>query len=85
VHQIVQALYELKIQSVLIEGGAALLQSFIDEGYWDEARVITNAALHVPAGLAAPALSGASLAGSEKMMSDRIDHYVRTGNILHDR
>ena len=85
VHQIAQALYQLKIQSVLVEGGAALLQSFIDEGYWDEARVITNSVLHVSSGLGAPVLREARLEGSEKMMSDRIDHYVRTGNILHDR
>ncbi len=40
--QIVASLFEMKIQSVLVEGGAKLLQSFIDEGFWDEARVITN-------------------------------------------
>jgi diaminohydroxyphosphoribosylaminopyrimidine deaminase/5-amino-6-(5-phosphoribosylamino)uracil reductase len=51
-------LYQLKIQSVLVEGGARLLQSFIDEGYWDEARVITNNELELPGGLAAPVLSG---------------------------
>jgi diaminohydroxyphosphoribosylaminopyrimidine deaminase/5-amino-6-(5-phosphoribosylamino)uracil reductase len=28
------------IQSVMIEGGHMLLQSFIDEGLWDEARVL---------------------------------------------
>jgi diaminohydroxyphosphoribosylaminopyrimidine deaminase/5-amino-6-(5-phosphoribosylamino)uracil reductase len=58
VHQICQALYQLKIQSVLVEGGARLLQSFIDEGYWDEARVITNNELELPGGLPAPVLSG---------------------------
>ena len=36
------ALYHLNIQSVLIEGGAKLLQAFIDERKWDEARVIIN-------------------------------------------
>ncbi|RYZ32079.1 MAG: RibD family protein, partial [Sphingobacteriales bacterium] len=40
--QLLEALYELGIQSVLVEGGAKLLQSFIDHGAWDEARVITN-------------------------------------------
>ncbi|HYE56842.1 MAG TPA: bifunctional diaminohydroxyphosphoribosylaminopyrimidine deaminase/5-amino-6-(5-phosphoribosylamino)uracil reductase RibD, partial [Chitinophagaceae bacterium] len=30
VHQVVHALYHLRIQSVLVEGGARLLQSFID-------------------------------------------------------
>lgn len=32
-------LYEEKIQSVIIEGGAQTLQDFIDVGLWDEARV----------------------------------------------
>src|SRR2546430_4071421 len=48
------ALYNLHIQSVLVEGGARLLQSFFDAGVWDEARVITNHALHQPTGLPAP-------------------------------
>ena len=42
IQQLMLALYQLKIQSVLVEGGAILLQSFIDEGMWDEARVITG-------------------------------------------
>ncbi|MET0391629.1 MAG: bifunctional diaminohydroxyphosphoribosylaminopyrimidine deaminase/5-amino-6-(5-phosphoribosylamino)uracil reductase RibD [Chitinophagaceae bacterium] len=54
VHQVLQALYELKIQSVLVEGGARLLQSFIDEGMWDEARVITGHKTGPAGGLAAP-------------------------------
>ena len=39
------------ILSVMIEGGAKLIQSFIDEGLWDEARVITNTTLTVPQGV----------------------------------
>ena len=42
VHQVLNGLYQMKILSVMIEGGARLIQSFIDEGMWDEARVITN-------------------------------------------
>ena len=42
VKQILDALYKLNIQSVLVEGGAKLLQSFIDAEKWDEARMITN-------------------------------------------
>lgn len=33
-------LYERQLQSVLVEGGSRLLQSFIDSGLWDEARII---------------------------------------------
>ena len=37
--QILDVLYKNNIHSVLIEGGRATLQRFIDENYWDEARV----------------------------------------------
>ncbi|MFC2116518.1 bifunctional diaminohydroxyphosphoribosylaminopyrimidine deaminase/5-amino-6-(5-phosphoribosylamino)uracil reductase RibD [Bacteroidota bacterium] len=35
-------LYNQEKQSLLVEGGAALLKSFIEEGLWDEARVFTG-------------------------------------------
>ncbi len=41
--QLLDALYQLKLQSVIVEGGARLLQSFIDANAWDEARVIVSA------------------------------------------
>ncbi len=34
--QVCDALYEQKIQSLLVEGGSALLRSFIQAGLWDE-------------------------------------------------
>lgn len=34
--QIMNDLYERNIQSILVEGGRKLLQSFIDDGLWDE-------------------------------------------------
>lgn len=37
--QLLETLYKKNIQSVIIEGGTMLLQSFIDENLWDEARV----------------------------------------------
>ena len=77
VHQVVIALTALNIQSVLVEGGAKLLQSFIDEGYWDEARVITNNDLEIPGGLAAPVLRDGKLSGRETLGSDSIRHYKR--------
>ena len=40
---ILNALYKLNIISVLIEGGAQTLQSFIDAELWDEAAIITGA------------------------------------------
>lgn len=73
--QVVQALYQLKLQSVLVEGGPRLLQSFIDAGYWDELRVITNDSLVVGAGLPAPELPHAFLKTTEQWLTDRIQTY----------
>lgn len=78
VHQIVDALYHLNIQSVLIEGGAALLQSFIDEDIWDEARIITNNELQLNAGVKAPELNKSVITSTENMLSDTIAYYSNT-------
>ena len=42
INNILKELYKQKIQSVIIEGGAKTLQSFIDENIWDEARIFTT-------------------------------------------
>jgi diaminohydroxyphosphoribosylaminopyrimidine deaminase/5-amino-6-(5-phosphoribosylamino)uracil reductase len=76
VQKIAVALYRLKIQSVLVEGGARLLQSFIDEGCWDEARVITNNELEIPGGLSSPVLGDAVLRSRETLFSDTIRYYT---------
>ena len=78
VHQVLNALYQLKIQSVLVEGGAALLQSFIDEGVWDEARIITNESLSVANGLPAPRIREAQIRQVEDIATDRIRYYTHT-------
>ncbi|HXD92656.1 MAG TPA: bifunctional diaminohydroxyphosphoribosylaminopyrimidine deaminase/5-amino-6-(5-phosphoribosylamino)uracil reductase RibD [Bacteroidia bacterium] len=40
--QILNYLYDKKVTSVIIEGGRHTLQSFIDRGLWDEARIFTG-------------------------------------------
>jgi len=50
-------LYIQDIQSVIIEGGAATLQSFIDAGLWDEARVFTGTKTLIK-GIESPVLKG---------------------------
>lgn len=37
--QIMKTLYQHKVQSLLVEGGSTLLQSFIDSNTWDEAYI----------------------------------------------
>jgi diaminohydroxyphosphoribosylaminopyrimidine deaminase/5-amino-6-(5-phosphoribosylamino)uracil reductase len=39
---ILQRLYEMNIQSVLVEGGKETLQRFLDMNLWDEARVLVG-------------------------------------------
>ena len=75
VHQMLNALYRLDIQSVLIEGGAQLLQSFIDEGMWDEARVIANEELIIGNGLAAPVLKKHHVMSSQIISTDTVRIY----------
>ncbi len=57
---ILSDLYHRGIQHLLVEGGATLLQSFIDEGRWDEARVET-APVRLGSGVAAPCIGEARL------------------------
>lgn len=52
--QMLQSLYKNNIQSLLIEGGAKTLQSFIDPGLWDEARMVTNQKMIIEDGIPAP-------------------------------
>ena len=54
--EILNVLCEENIQSVIIEGGKATLQQFIDTNLWDEARVLT-AKSYFEKGLQAPHLS----------------------------
>ena len=75
VHQMLNALYRMNIQSLMVEGGAQLLQSFFDEGIWDEARVITNEQLIVNSGLPAPILKDHKLTGTENIATDTIRTY----------
>jgi len=75
--QILSALHETKILSVMVEGGAKLLQSFIDTGIWDEARVITNEQLTIGNGLNAPVLKNKELIKVERISTDIISFYRR--------
>jgi len=77
VHQMLNGLYHLGIQSILVEGGAQLLQSFIDEDLWDEARVITNEKLIVGEGLPAPRIKNFETISTQSFLSDVIRIHQR--------
>ena len=75
------ALNQLNIQSLLVEGGARLLQSFIDEGLWDETRVITGSAnynLSQRKSLHAPVLFNAIKTSETNLINDRIEIFKKS-------
>ena len=74
--EMMKALYEMQVQSVIVEGGSTLLQSFIDAGLWDEARVITNKQLVISNGIDAPILKNAGICQEEQLLWDTITYYV---------
>jgi diaminohydroxyphosphoribosylaminopyrimidine deaminase/5-amino-6-(5-phosphoribosylamino)uracil reductase len=73
--QILSVLYNMQIQSVLVEGGTKLLESFIDGGLWDEARVINNSNLVIDEGLNAPVLRSNHLITTQKLKNDIIEFH----------
>lgn len=70
--QIMDNLHKLEIQSVIIEGGEILLNSFIDEGLWDEARVFIGNRVFGD-GVKAPIFN---LSGAEKQYIEDTELYI---------
>lgn len=76
VEGILKRLYEDGIQTVLVEGGAELLQSFINSGEWDECYV-EKGDLTLCGRVKAPVLSNAALKGVNTDFGQRIEEYVK--------
>ena len=68
--EILADLDKRNIQSVFVEGGAALLSSFIKKGLWDEARVFICPVKFMN-GIKAPAVNNL-LVQDERLMADRL-------------
>ena len=69
-------LYADNVQSLIVEGGAKTLQSFLDSSLWDELRVETNLSLTVPKGTPAPLIPpNAKVIGKETYGDNIITHY----------
>ena len=74
--QAMKLLYKNGILSVLIEGGAQLLNSFIDLGLWDESRIIINNSLKISEGVAAPVLHSEKPYNREEILNDSILYFL---------
>ncbi|WP_289621639.1 bifunctional diaminohydroxyphosphoribosylaminopyrimidine deaminase/5-amino-6-(5-phosphoribosylamino)uracil reductase RibD [Bacteroides congonensis] len=73
--QIMEELYQRKIQSLLVEGGSQLLQSFIDNGLWDEA-FIEKCPSRLYSGVKAPEISDKFSYSTEEHFERQIWHYI---------
>ena len=71
--QVCDILYNHAIVSVIIEGGRQTIQSFINEGLWDEARVFIGAT-KFGKGLEAPLISGDTMP-DQRILGDVLKLY----------
>ncbi|WP_345240285.1 bifunctional diaminohydroxyphosphoribosylaminopyrimidine deaminase/5-amino-6-(5-phosphoribosylamino)uracil reductase RibD [Nibrella saemangeumensis] len=71
--QLVANLYGRRVQSVLVEGGTVLLQSFMDAGLWDEIRMFRSRD-SLGAGIKAPPVLGV-LVGQETVGTDELRYF----------
>ncbi|MEO6490260.1 MAG: bifunctional diaminohydroxyphosphoribosylaminopyrimidine deaminase/5-amino-6-(5-phosphoribosylamino)uracil reductase RibD [Ferruginibacter sp.] len=66
--------------SLLVEGGTILLQSLIDSGMWDEARIITNQKLFLGSGINAPVVNSIPKK-KEIIRDDEIIYYSQKNSV----
>lgn len=74
-NSILNKLYKLNIQSVIIEGGKQTLETFIKNNLWDEARIFTSTNVW-NSGVKSPELKG-NLIHSQQIQSDKLEIFVR--------
>jgi diaminohydroxyphosphoribosylaminopyrimidine deaminase/5-amino-6-(5-phosphoribosylamino)uracil reductase len=77
-NNILGELYKRNIQSVIVEGGAKLLSSFIKQGVWDEARVFSSSQ-KIGEGIKAPSVKGI-LNSKIKVGNNTLTQYVNRNN-----
>jgi len=72
--QICDLLFKENINSIIIEGGSKTLQTFINEGLWDEARVFVGLT-EFKEGVKAPQFKG-KLASEQSILDDSLKVYL---------
>lgn len=74
--QILTALYKKKIESLFVEGGSQLLQSFIDSGLWDEI-YIEKSRKQLGSGVKSPEIDEKISHSVDKKFGIPIWHFIR--------
>ncbi len=74
--QILSALYQRNLQSLMIEGGRILLESFIRSGIWDEV-IIEKSDKLIYSGVKAPEISDKISYSEEKHFCTTFRHYLK--------
>ena len=78
------SLHAHNIQSLIVEGGAKTLNSFLKKGLWDEVRVETNLSMTVTDGTRAPQIPADSIViGNNVYGNNQIIIYGRSQQGLH--
>lgn len=73
--QMMRKLYEMKVLSIIVEGGLTLLQSFISAGLWDEIRRETTPSMKLKTGLRSPIIENGKMISSKLVGRHAIEVY----------
>jgi diaminohydroxyphosphoribosylaminopyrimidine deaminase/5-amino-6-(5-phosphoribosylamino)uracil reductase len=74
IENILEALYQSKISSVVVEGGSALLNSFIEANLYDEIRILKSKKLLLNNGIVAPKIDFLA-SSTEDLIDDNLSIY----------
>jgi diaminohydroxyphosphoribosylaminopyrimidine deaminase/5-amino-6-(5-phosphoribosylamino)uracil reductase len=74
-NQVMQILHERKLESVLVEGGAALINKFLEQNLWDEAKVFV-APKKIGSGVKAPEMK-TGFTNEENVGGDKLYTYYK--------
>ena len=77
---LLQKLYQNNKLSLIVEGGPVLLQSFIDAGLWDEARVFKTQ-VSIKEGIGSPKLMNAALSSKTPVANDVLELWVNCQSV----
>lgn len=78
--QVLDELYRRELTSLIVEGGAKLLKSFIDSGLWDEARIFVSKHRYLD-GLSAPSIDAPPFIRTE-IGSDELRIHINKNNLF---